>query len=576
MRKRNRWLTFVVALLLVALLASCSEDPINDPQEENKENKEEVADELIELSWITDSGAIGFYNNLRDSHYQQDQLAYYDFSSLTYEVIELPEKIRGTHGIQIHRSYLFGDVAIGFTTRVEEQSGLNHVLDDSVANTIFLWNTKTGSLRKITVDENYFFYSHKLFCKEDDDNHLWFLGCYREEKEVLLLEVDLRDGSVVNMGSYVHEVDYSFLKNTDGYQFSQFLQGETGEYYGFRTEEKDGVLIQSLFELSDDNAPICVVEDLYPAEIGSVIDNTYKQINGKLYYIGVDRVNRKTYVMRADLITGEVEYRESSAEEQNRCVFSKYQNDLILVSKLSVETTGVLRPDSVVLSREDSYMSETPQFFSFKQTEKEEKDIINDDLASAVEENERENSVEQNSALIEENEKLWDVDLSDFETDASVIAETLWYRACAFYDIESPLTGYGNGKTAPNGLHYLRFKSDYNTLADITFTENGLAELESSVCLGADRIFTDEDGTHFRVEAMATIYSFRNNFKWANILSENSGSYVFEIGYGGKPSYDDLTPKSLDELPTEQVKMEVAYVNGRWLVSHIEYPNGIG
>ena len=174
----------------------------------------------------------------------------------------------------------------------------------------------------------------------------------------------------------------------------------------------------------------------------------------------------------------------------------------------------------------------------------------------------------------EENSYLWLSDLSNetqIETDPTVIAKTLWYRACCFYDLESPLTVRKNSITSSEGLTYCPF-IDYDNHCEITFTQEGKKELESSYDSVVKRII-DVEEQYYRIDAWRTNYVFRNMFKDAVVTDCKEGVYSFRVAYGGIPEYDDLMPKPIDEYPTWFGQMDVVFEDGKWLVKHIDYPS---
>ena len=315
----------------------------------------QMSSSMTDLSWITENGAVGFYNSLYTPEKQTtDILAYYDFESLTYKLFELPEMIRGR--TNLHKLYLLDNLVIGFSARAEEQGGNNHIIDDSIDSHFVIWNTTNNNLKDVRLDPDYYLYAHKLMISANVDNAFYVLGCYKQDKDVLLLKINTDDGSIENLGVY-EEKKNSFGAGKQGV-FIGYEDGNT--YYKFVEQTGDDIK-RSLIRVDGTNEE-CIIEDMFPGNISSPGENMYFLSDGMLYYYGIDRDKIEGYVFEANLHTGELQYRIATEEEGSRKGVSRHGEYLIFGPPIN--PSGILSEDSLLAIKAEDYI-ENPVFIRF-------------------------------------------------------------------------------------------------------------------------------------------------------------------------------------------------------------------
>ena len=315
----------------------------------------QMSSSMTDLSWITENGAVGFYNSLYTPEKQTtDILAYYDFESLTYKLFELPEMIRGR--TNLHKLYLLDNLVIGFSARVEEQGGNNHIIDDSIDSHFVIWDTTNNNLKDVRLDSDYYLYAHKLMISANVDNAFYVLGCYKQERDVLLLKINTDDGSIEDLGVY-EEKKNSYGTGEQGV-FIGYEDGYT--YYKFVEQMGDDIK-RSLIRVDGTNEE-CIIEDMFPGNISCPAENMYFLSDGMLYYYGIDRDKIEGYVFEANLHTGELQYRIATEEEGSRKGVSRHGEYLIFGPPIN--PSGLLSEDSLLAIKAEDYI-ENPVFIRF-------------------------------------------------------------------------------------------------------------------------------------------------------------------------------------------------------------------
>ena len=315
----------------------------------------QMSSSMTDLSWITENGAVGFFNSLYTPEKQTtDILAYYDFESLTFKLFELPEMIRGR--TNLHKLYLLDNLVIGFSARVEEQGGNNHIIDDSIDSHLVIWDTTNNNLKDVRLDPDYYLYAHKLMISANVDNAFYVLGCYKQNKDVLLLKINTDDGSIENLGVY-EEKKNSF--NT-GKQGTLIAYDDSYTYYKFVEQTGDDIK-QSLIRVDGTNEER-IIEDMFPGNISSPAENMYFLSDGILYYYGIDRDKIEGYVFEANLHTGELQYRIATEEEGGRKGVSRHGEYLIFGPPIN--PSGVLHKDALLAIKAEDFIND-PVFVRF-------------------------------------------------------------------------------------------------------------------------------------------------------------------------------------------------------------------
>ena len=351
-------------LLLTLYLAGCGEEEVV-PEKEVTPEEPEVSVQYTELSWMNDTGAAGYLGSVFEG---DDSLAFYDFNDLSYRTAEVSEDLRSGK-IMVHHVYLWNNDAFAFTVRAEEQGGNNHIIEKDILNILVKWDLVSGDVSTAELDDKYFLYGHKAWVNESDEDHLYVLGCLEDDPAVRFLQVDIGSGSVEDLGPYEDTSQEEIRK-----LFDTFWQERDGTVFGYKAEQTDDDIIQSLYRVEETGKdPVCVIEDLYPKGIGRTEGNAFQVIGDKLYYIGKDSAVYEpdmpvpeVYMFCADLTTGEIKYRPITETENNKEVVGRTEGHLILCNTLRVNTTGVLGPQDILAISEKDF-DEGIGYISFKE-----------------------------------------------------------------------------------------------------------------------------------------------------------------------------------------------------------------
>ena len=353
------------ALICLLLFSSCSKPDLitnnetdsNDSTtaaDETSNNEEET--EYTDLTWISDKGAAAFYNDHISANEQsKDSIVYYDFETMKYKVYELPINIRGY--IYSNALFISGEYVIGFTARAYDPDGTNHITDDGLENNLVLWNIINDELSFVSLDPEYYLYSYKLMVSDNDEDHLYALGCLKDNKEILLLEIDIHSGKITSLGKYndnqINEKPYSEQK---------VIGEQDGYVYYLGSAEKNGEGISQALYRYKGNEEEIVIEDLYHSNESSISTGTlFSIIDNKLYYTGFDRTAEETYSFEADLTTGEVSYKKGYIGK----ITGKYQDHLIIISNDA--PMGIIGEYNMPFAiNEEEYLEENPEIIYFE------------------------------------------------------------------------------------------------------------------------------------------------------------------------------------------------------------------
>ena len=352
----NKLLIALFVLLLTLCLAGCGEEELI-PEEEKILEEIDVPVQYTELSWINDTGAAGYFGSVFE---KDDSLVFYDFADLSYRTAEVSNELRSGK-IMIHHVYLWNDQVFAFTVRAEEQGGNNHIIEKDMPSIFLKWDLASGNLSITELDNKYYMYGRRAWVNESDEDHFYVLGCLVDDPTVHFLQVDTEYGSIEDLGSYKDNTLEEINNLFDLTGMKEYWQNRDGAVYGYKAEQTEDDVLQSLYRLENAGKdPVCLIEDLYPKGIGRA-ESRFQIIENKLYYIGKDSVVHepgmpvpKVYMFCADLMTGDIKYRPVTEAESNKEVVGRAKDYLILCNTLSVNTTGVLRPqDILVISEKD-------------------------------------------------------------------------------------------------------------------------------------------------------------------------------------------------------------------------------
>ena len=246
---------------------------------------------------------------------------------------------------------------IGFTARAYDPDGTNHITDDGLENNLVLWNIINDELSFVSLDPEYYLYSYKLMVSDNDEDHLYALGCLKDNKEILLLEIDIHSGKITSLGKYndnqINEKPYSEQK---------VIGEQDGYVYYLGSAEKNGEGISQALYRYKGNEEEIVIEDLYHSnELSISIGTLFSIIDNKLYYTGFDRTAEETYSFEADLTTGEVSYKKGYIGK----ITGKYQDHLIIISNDA--PMGIIGEYNMPFAiNEEEYLEKNPEIIYFE------------------------------------------------------------------------------------------------------------------------------------------------------------------------------------------------------------------
>ena len=364
----RKLLTALFVLFLMFCLIGCGGEEVI-PEEEDTPEETDVPLQYTELSWMNDTGAVGYLKLVFET---DNSLVFYDFDDLSYRTTEVSEDIRAGK-IMHHYVYIWNNDAFAFTVRAEEQGGNNHILEKDTASILLKWNLLSDNVSITELDNKYYLYGHGAWVNKSDGDHLYVLGCLEDDPTVRFLQVDIRSGSIEDLGPYENTVKGEIRKHYNLNGMSEYWQNRDGAVYGYKAEQTDDDVIQSLYRIEEAGKdPVCLFEDLYPQGMGRAEGSAFQIIGDKLYYIGKDSVVHESgmpvpevYMFCADFITGDIKYRPITEIENNKEIVGRTKDHLILCNTLRVDTTGVLSPQDILVICEKDFEDGT-RYISFE------------------------------------------------------------------------------------------------------------------------------------------------------------------------------------------------------------------